>query len=115
MDEVSSCDGADARAEEGTQGPGGHRAAALLDGHDVGDAAAADGDGHGAGEAHEEAEGHEHGHVLGEGGADGEDGEEDVAVDVERRAAVNLAERGDDERAEGEAEDVDGDDERGRH
>ena len=112
-DQVAAGHGADAGAEQGTEGPGGHGSPAHLDGHHVGDAAAADGDGHGAGDAHEEAEGHHHADAVAQGGADAEDGEEDVADVVEQGAAVDLAHRRDDEGAKGEAQDVDGQDEGG--
>lgn len=76
LDQVTAGNRADAGAEERAEGPGRHGAAALLHGHHVGDAAAADGDGHGPGEAHEQAEGHQHADAVAEGGADGEDDEE---------------------------------------
>ena len=57
LDEVATGDGADAGAEKGTQSPGRHGFAAVLELHAVGDGTGADGDGHGAGETHEETEG----------------------------------------------------------
>ena len=109
--EVATSNGADSRTKQRTQGPGSHGATTHFDGHHVRNAARADGDGYSTGQTHEEAESHHHADVLAEGGADGEDGEEQVAQVVQQRAAVDLTHGGDDQGAEGEAQDVDRHDE----
>ena len=111
--EVATRDGTDARAKQGAESPGGHGPSAHLNGHHVGNATAADGNGDGTGNAHEEAERHHHADVLAEGGADAEDGEKDVADVVEQRAAVDFAHGGHDQGTKGEAENVDGEEEGG--
>jgi hypothetical protein len=101
-------------SEKGSKAEQGGSQRPLLQGNDIGNGPAANGERRGAGKARDEPAGQELADVPAQGTPHGEGGEDDVAGVVDDEAPVRLGRGRDDERAQREAEKVQTDSERSK-